>query len=154
MSGRREGSVALALLALAAVALLAIELSKGGLSYGESTAADPCEARAPYPGEGFDATLQRVVLDGIDGAACKLGTTREELVLSFNPSFGVNVRWDRATMERAVRAGLLGAVDDAEKRGNLGGLEAVLLRELIRRAPVELLLEGGIFRAERTGARA
>ena len=145
MSGRREGWVAFALLALAAVALLAIELAKGGLSYGESTVADPCEARAPYPGEGFDATLQRVVLDGLDAAACKLGATREELVLSFDPSFGVNVRWDRATAERAVRAGLLSAVDDAEEQGSLGGLEAVLLREVIRRAPIMLLLEGGIF---------
>jgi hypothetical protein len=145
VTGRREGWVALALLGLAAVALLAIELAKGGLSYGESTTADPCEARAPYPGEGFDATLQRVVLDGLDAAACGLGATREEIVLSFDPSFGVKVRWDRATVERAVRAGLLGAVDDAEKRGSLGGLEAVLLREVIRRAPIELLLEGGIL---------
>jgi hypothetical protein len=145
VSGRREAWVALALLGLAAIALLAIEVAKGGPSYGQSTAVDPCQARAPYPGEGFDATLQRVVLDGLDAAACKLGTTREELVLSFDPSFGVKARWDRATVERAVRAGLLGAVDDAEKRGSLGGLEAVLLREVIRRAPIELLLEGGIF---------
>lgn len=145
MSGRRKGWVALALLGLAAVAFLAIELARGGLSYGESTAANPCEARAPYPGEGFDATLQRVVLDGLDAAACKLGTTREELVLSFDPSFRVDIRWDRATVERAVRAGLLGAVNHAEERGSLGGLEAALLREVIRRAPIEPLLEGSIF---------
>jgi hypothetical protein len=125
---------------------LVTEFANGGLSYGESTAANPCEARAPYPGRGFDATLQRVVLDGLDAAACKLGATREELVLSFDPSFGVNVRWDRATAERAIRTGLLGAVDDAEKRGSLGGLEAVLLREVIRRAPIDLLLEGGVLR--------
>jgi hypothetical protein len=143
VSEGRRGWVTLALLGVAAVALLAIELAKGGLSYGRSMAADPCEARAPYPGKGFDATLQRVVLDGLDGAACKLGTTREELILSFDPSFGVNVRWDRATAERAVRAGLLGAVDDAEKRGSLGSLEALVLREVIRRAPIDLLLEGG-----------
>jgi hypothetical protein len=146
VSRRRGGWVALGVLGLAAVALLVTEFANGGLSYGESTAANPCEARAPYPGRGFDATLQRVVLDGLDAAACKLGATREELVLSFDPSFGVNVRWDRATAERAIRTGLLGAVDDAEKRGSLGGLEAVLLREVIRRAPIDLLLEGGVLR--------
>jgi hypothetical protein len=143
VSERRQGWVALALLGLAVVALLALELGKGALSYGESTVADPCEARAFFAGKGLDATLQRIVLDGLDGAACELGTTREELVLSFEPSLGAAVRWDRATMERAVRAGFLGAIDDAEKRGSLSELEAVLLREIVRRAPIQWPIEGG-----------
>jgi len=143
VSERRQGWVALALLGLAAVALLAVELGKGALSYGESTVADPCEARAFFPGEGLDATLQRIVLDGLDGAACELGTTREDLALSFEPSLGADVRWDRTTIERAVRAGLLGAIDDAKERGSLGDREAVLLREIVRRAPLQWLIEGG-----------
>lgn len=143
MSKRRQGWVALGLLGLAAVALLAVELGKGALSYGESTVANPCRERAAFPGEGLDATLQRIVLDGLDGAACELGATREELVLTFAPSVGADVRWDRPTVERAVRAGLLRAVDDAEERGSLGGLEARVLREVIRRVPLELLIEGG-----------
>jgi hypothetical protein len=140
---RRQGWVALGLLGLAAVALLAVELGKGALSYGESTVADPCGERASFSGQGLDATLQRIVLDGLDGAACELGATREDLVLTFAPSVGADVRWDRPTIERAVRAGLLRAVDDAEERGSLGGLEARVLREVIRRVPLELLIEGG-----------
>jgi hypothetical protein len=143
MSERRQGWVALALLGLAAAALLAVELGKGALSYGESTVVDPCAGRASFPGEGFDATVQRIVLDGLDGAACELGATREELVLSLDPSFGAPVRWDRPTIERAVRAGMLRAIDDAEERGSLGGLEARVLREVVRRAPLEWLIEGG-----------
>ena len=37
------------------------------LTYGESKVADPCEQREALPGEGFQATLQRIVLDGLDG---------------------------------------------------------------------------------------
>lgn len=151
MSERRQGWLALGLLGLAAVALLAVELGKGALSYGESTVADPCGKRASFPGEGFDATLQRIVLDGLDGAACELGATREELVLSFDPSLAGDVPWDRPTIERAVRAGLLRAVADAEERGSLGDIEARLLRELIRRVPIELLIEGGTSLADLLG---
>jgi hypothetical protein len=151
VSERRQGWVALALLGLVTVTLLAVELGKGALSYGESNVADPCEGRASFPGEGFDATLQRIVLDGLDGAACELGATREELVLSLDPSFGAEVRWDRPTIERAVRAGLLRAVDDAEERGSLGEAEARILREVVRRAPLEWLIEGGSSLAELLG---
>jgi hypothetical protein len=147
----RHGWVVLGLLGLAAVALLAVELGKGALSYGESTVSDPCEGRASFSGEGFDATLQRIVLDGLDGAACELGATREELVLSFDPSLGANVPWDRPTIERAVRAGLLRAIDEAEERGTLGGLEARILREVVRRAPLEWLIEGGTSLADLLG---
>ncbi|MGH2995419.1 MAG: hypothetical protein ACRDON_11720 [Gaiellaceae bacterium] len=151
MSEHRQGWVALGLLGLAAVALLAVELGKGALSYGDATVADPCEGRVAFPGEGFDATLQRIVLDGLDGAACELGATREELVLSLDPALGADVRWDRPTIERAVRAGLLRAVDDAEERGSLGELEARVLREVVRRAPLDWLIQGGTSLADLLG---
>jgi hypothetical protein len=139
----RQGYLGLALLALAAAILLAVELANGALDYGASTAADPCEPREPYPGDGFDATLQRIVLDGLDGAACELGTTREELVLSFDPQFGGEVEWDQETLEQALRSGLLEAIDDAEDRDSIGGLEATILREVVERAPLDWLIEGG-----------
>jgi hypothetical protein len=138
----RQGYLGLALLALAAAILLAVELANGALDYGASTAADPCEPREPYPGDGFDATLQRIVLDGLDGAACELGTTREELVLSFDPALGEDVEWDRETIEQAVRSGLLEAIDDAQEREGIGRIEALILREIVRRAPLDLLFEG------------
>ncbi|HWB56929.1 MAG TPA: hypothetical protein VG479_08350 [Gaiellaceae bacterium] len=143
MSRRAQGLVGLAVLAAAAVVLIAVELSQGASSFGESKAADPCADRAPYPGSGFDATVQRIVLDGLDGAACELGTTREELVLAFDPALGADVQWDKETIERAVRSGLDEAIDDAEARGDIPGLAATLLREVVARAPIDWLIEGG-----------
>jgi len=144
MSRRRQGWIALGVLGLAAVALIAVELSKGALDYGESTEVDPCtDERPPFPGDGFDATVQRIVLDGLDGAACELGATREELVLAFDPSLGDEVRWDEETIERAVRSGLLRSIDDAEERDDIGGIPATILREVVERAPLDLLIRGG-----------
>ena len=143
MSRARQGYLALAALLVAGVVLIAVELSNGALDHGESTAADPCVDRPPFPGDGFEATLQRIALDGLDGAACELGTTREELVLSFDSQLGDDVEWDEETLEQALRSGLEEAIDDAEERGTLGGLEATILRELVSRAPLDWLLEGG-----------
>jgi hypothetical protein len=142
---RRQGWIALGVLGLAAVALIAVELSKGALDYGESTILDPCtDERPPFPGDGFDATVQRIVLDGLDGAACELGATREELVLAFDPDLSDDeVRWDQETIERAVRSGLLRSIDDAEERDDIGGIPATILREVVERAPLDLLIRGG-----------
>ena len=93
---------------------------------------DPCAPRLSFSGEGLDATMQRIVLDGLDGAACELGTTREELVLSLAPSSDVEpLPWDDDTIELAVRSGLLESIDDAEHRGSLNGFVAVVLRQIV-----------------------
>jgi hypothetical protein len=130
------------LLACAAV-LLAGELAAGALDYGHTAARDPCGEHAPRPGHGVDAALQRIVLSGLDGAACELRMTREELVLSLSPRTGTRRRWDPATIQRAIRSGLRRAVDDAQERGTLGETEAEVLRAAIDRLPIRLLLEGG-----------
>jgi hypothetical protein len=143
VSRTRQGYVGLGALLVVAVVLIAIELSRGALDFGESTAADPCAQREPFPGDGFEATLQRIALDGLDGAACELDTTREELVLSFDSELGGDVEWDEETLERALRSGLEEAIVDAEERGSIGGLEASILREVVSRAPLDWLIEGG-----------
>ncbi|HEX6231319.1 MAG TPA: hypothetical protein VF029_06365 [Actinomycetota bacterium] len=142
---RRPPLAVVALLALfvAAGALVAAELAAGALDVGSLAVRDPCEPRPPYPGTGIDATVQRIVFDGVDGAACELGTTREELVLALAPSSGRPIEWDDATIERAVRAGLLRSIDDAERRGTLSALVATVLRELAERAPIWWLVDGG-----------
>jgi hypothetical protein len=139
----RQGYLGLGALLVVAVVLIAIELGRGALDYGESIAADPCAPREPFPGDGFEATLQRIALDGLDGAACELDTTREELVLSFDSELGGDVEWDEETLERALRSGLEEAIVDAEERGSIGGLEARILREVVSRAPLDWLIEGG-----------
>jgi hypothetical protein len=142
---RRAAAIAaLALAAAAATALLAVEVANGAADAGALAVRDPCAPRRAYPGQGIDATVQRVVLDGLDGAACELGTTREELVLSLAPRTGAAPGpWDDATIERALRAGLLEAVDDAEQRGSLNGLVAAALRQVAQHAPVQWLVDGG-----------
>ncbi|MGZ5351831.1 MAG: hypothetical protein ACXWYN_01815 [Actinomycetota bacterium] len=135
---------ALAALLVASVALVALELATGASGAGALAVRDPCRAHPAFPGQGFDATLQRIVLDGLDGAACELGTTREEMVLSLAPRVdGRTVRWDDETIERALRAGIGEAIDDAEQRGSLNALVAVVLRQLVERAPVQWLIDGG-----------
>jgi hypothetical protein len=128
-------------LLLAGVALVAIELGMGALSEPSPKIADPCQPREGRSG-GFDATVQRIVLDGLDGAACRLHTTREELVLSIGGSELAPRRWDEHTIEVALRAGLVHAVDQAEHRGDVPGFLAPALRGLVQRLPLEQLIRG------------
>ena len=129
----------------AAVVLLAVELGMGAWSFGTTKSANACTARSSYPGGGLDAAVQRVILDGLNGAACELHTTREELVLSLRPSSARRIRWDSETIERAIRVGLLRAIDQAEARGDLPGFVASVLRAAARHAPVQVLINGGSY---------
>jgi hypothetical protein len=140
---RRNAILVLFALFVAAAVLVGVELARGAVDAGALAAQDPCQPREAFPGEGFDATLQRIVLDGLDGAACRLGTTREELVLSLSPASGVQIEWDDATIEEALRGGLLEAISDAEDRGSLNAIAAVVLRQLVEHAPVQWLVDGG-----------
>jgi hypothetical protein len=140
----KGAAVLLALLA-AAVALIGVELGKGAAQSVSPPLANPCRARSPFPGGGVDAAIQRIVLDGLDGAACKLGTTREKLILSLEPATGVRIEHaDRSMVEAAIRAGLLRAVDEAERRGDLPGFLATVARRVIETAPIDSLIRGGI----------
>ena len=144
MKSTATGIAALLALLLAGAALVVVELANGAADAGELGVRDPCELRPPFPGQGLDATLQRIVLDGLDGAACELGASREELVLALEPSSTTEpIRWDDETIERALRAGLLEAIDDAEQRGSMNAIVATILREVVERAPVQWLIDGG-----------
>lgn len=65
----------------AAAALLGAELGAGGLGYGSGRLHDPCKPRTALAGRGVDPTAQRFVLRGLDALACRLGRSREQLVL-------------------------------------------------------------------------
>ena len=142
MTARLRGASAiLAALLVAAGILVAVELGMGAIDSGPAVA-NPCKARAPFPGGGVDAAIQRIVLNGLDGAACRLHTTREELILSLRSSGG-SIHFDKYTTEVAVRAGLLRAVDEAERRGEIPGFLAPIARRLIRSTPIDKLVQGG-----------
>jgi hypothetical protein len=131
----------IAALAAAALLLLVVELALGARDYGTVELGAPCRQHALFEPGGLDGTVQRIVLQGLDGAACRLGTTRERLLLSLSPSskgrFG---SWTDSEIETAVRASLTTAIDEADRRGDLNGLESRLLRELVQRAPVDLIV--------------
>jgi hypothetical protein len=133
-------SPALAALVAASVVLLALELGLGALDSGEYQPSDPCTTVARFEGSGVDAAVQRVLLSGLNGAACELGTTREELVLSFSDATPTErIPWTRERGEDAVRAALVRAADDARARGELGAAEALVLREVAERLPLDLV---------------
>jgi hypothetical protein len=144
---RRAARWATGLVALSVagvVALVGAELAGGARDLGRRQYVVPCDAPGdPFPqGTGLDGVLQRITLSAVNGAACELGTGREELMLSLSPDSGFDdlVTWDEATLEEALRAGFDRAVDDAADRGDLPGWAAALLGPLLQRAPIDWLL--------------
>jgi hypothetical protein len=112
-------NVRAALLPAVAVALvgglLGVQVANGGGDFVPARSADPCAARVVAPlATGIEALTERVVLLGLDGAACRLGISREALVLKLATNRG------RSPADiRALRAGLLGAVDRMKADGSL-----------------------------------
>jgi hypothetical protein len=130
----------LVLLALA-VAFLIVELSLGAVHFGQAKLADPCTSKPAFEGGGLDGEIQRFALSGLNGAACKLHTTREELVLSFVPAAETKrVRWDRQTIEDALRAGFDQAFEDTQRRGVAGFVIGHIL-EIVVGAPLNYFLD-------------
>jgi len=141
---RTAGVMALAALLIAGVALIVVELTQGARTYGEVDLQDSCEPREQFEGEGIEGTLQRVALDGIDGAACSLELGREEFILSFVPDVAPEeVEWTDELIVEALRGSFSRAIDEARGRGTLGGLPADVLKRALDRAPLDLLVDGG-----------
>ncbi len=141
---RRQAGLALAALAAAAVVLVVVELALGAIHFGETRIADPCTAKPELHESGIggaiDAEVQRFALAGLNGAACTLRTTPEELVLSFVPAAGTKtIRWDRKTIEDALHAGFDKAFDEVESQGIAGLVIGRILRTIVG-DPLEYLL--------------
>jgi hypothetical protein len=141
---RRALPVAVALVAVAAVAVPYLAL--GGASYEPTPVADPCRTRDWRDPGSLERVLEQVVLSGLDGAACELRVSREDLVLALQDEasldeFAAEHELSRADAERAVRSGLLRAVDDAQEAGALSGLVAGLVRSAVERVPPHLALD-------------
>jgi len=131
------------LFVLAAV-LIGTELALGA-AHSPVRVDKPCAARALLPGHGIDAATQRIVLDGLGRAACRLGVTREELVLSLAPDTGAHVHRSRQQVERALRTGLEDALTASQQRGEIPGPLAFVLRRLVEHAPLDGLVRGQLF---------
>lgn len=135
-------------LALPAVALvlvgavLGVQLGNGGGSYEPLRPADPCvERTVTSQSDGIDGLTERLVLIGLDEAACGLGVSREALTLELaQPGTRTDAQVD------ALHDGLLAAVarmsadgtlppasdlvDDALDQAELNGLLETLIRAL------------------------
>jgi hypothetical protein len=126
-----RGRMILALLGTAAVALIVLELAAGAISFGQPHLADPCTASSRQTGSGVSGVVERFARATLNGAACKLHTTREELVLSFVPAAGTRrIRWDRATLDTALRAGLDRAAHEIAGNGIAGAALAFTLEKV------------------------
>lgn len=104
---------AVALVLVAGV--LGIQVAHGGGSYGPLRPADPCMARTVTSrAGGIDGLTERLVLLGLDGAACRLHVSREALTLELaqpGPRSDAEIA--------ALRAGLLDAVRRMKADGTL-----------------------------------
>jgi hypothetical protein len=132
--------------AAAAVGLIVVYLALGGASYTPVAVADPCTPRDWREPEGFQEVAEQIVLSALDGVACELDVSREEVVLAFASRdslerFAREQEISEEDLDELVRSGLERAVDDAERAGALDPTVADLLRGLAARIPVEAFLD-------------
>ena len=146
MSGERRGAFLIAAAIVASLALVIAYLAAGGSSYEPAKVQDPCKPRPWRNPEGLEQIAEQFSLSALDGAACQLGVSRETLARAlatpaarerFTKRYGI----DDAELARAIRAGLLRAVDDAERAGALNPLLAAPLRAALRQLPLDQAIE-------------
>ena len=132
--------------AVVALSLAGAYAALGGGSYRPVAVADPCAERSRAGSGGITGGIERVVLSALDGAACTLGVSREQLVLALRSSsalrqFARETGIDEDEVEDAVRAGLIRAVDDADGAGTIEPATARVLRTAAERLPIGFVLE-------------
>ena len=113
---RRPPVASLPALALVLVTgVLGAQLANGGGTFEPLEPADPCAERTVTSrSEGIEGLTERLVLLGIDGAACRLNVSREALTLELaQPGPRTDAEID------ALREGLLAAVERMKDDGSL-----------------------------------
>lgn len=125
----------------ASSALVATYLALGGASYEPTAVRDPCLPREWRSPAGVDEAAEQFTLSALDGAACELRVSRERLALALatergREEFAEERGVGAAELEEAVRAGIVRAIDDAERAEALPPVVARPLRELVRLIPV------------------
>ncbi len=144
--GRLRGQVLVGLAIVASLALVGVYLAAGGSSYTPEKTQDPCKHRAWSNPRSLGQIANQFTISALDGAACQLGVSRETLAQAlatkearerFSKRYGI----DDAKLARAIRAGLLRAVDDAEEAGALSPLIAGPLRATVEDIPLDQAIE-------------
>jgi len=134
------GSIAVSLV------LVLAYLAAGGSEYAPAETQDPCEPREWRDPEGLQQIAEQFSLSAMDGAACKLGVSRETLARALATEEARQRFLERydigdAELARAIRAGLVRAIDDAEEAGALSPLLAVPMRQAIGSIPLDQAIE-------------
>jgi hypothetical protein len=154
-AGLRNGTFLILGSIAVSAALVVAYLAAGGASYAPAKTQNPCKHRAWSNPEGLQQILQQFTLSALDGAACELGVSRETLARAlatqasrerFAKQYGI----DDEELAKAIRAGLLRAVSDAEEAEALPGPLADAARSAIRSIPLDEAIElvhnaGSIF---------
>jgi hypothetical protein len=130
----------------AMLVLVGLYLALGGGDYAPAKVADPCVTRSWRSPQGFEAVAEQIVLSALDGAACQLHVSREDMVLALADS-GRRERFVRehdisnARLESLVRNGLKRSIDDAQNAGALNATLAGVLRSVVGNLPIDELLD-------------
>jgi hypothetical protein len=136
----RPPVAALPALALVMVAgVLGVQLAHGGGRFEPLHSADPCVERSVTSrASGIDGLTERLVLLGLDGAACRLHLSREALTLELaQPGPRTDAQVD------ALRAGLLDAVQRMKDDKTLPPISD-LVDEALDNADLNRFLEAAI----------
>jgi hypothetical protein len=141
----RSGTGILIASILASLALIVGYVLAGGLDFKPTPAADPCDSRVWSEPTGLEDTAQQLAFSTLDGAACDLGVSREELTRALasdeaTDEFLAENDISREQFDEAIRSGLQRAVDDAENAGAIDPLVASGIRTAIRFLPVSQLI--------------
>ena len=135
------GAIALAL------ALCGAYAAAGGTSYTPEKSRNPCEPRPWHETSGgLEGLAEQFTLSALDGAACRLGVTREQLARALatkqnRERFTKRFHIDDEKLTKAIRAGLVRAVDDAEERGKIPSFLAGPMCSMVEHVPLEQGIE-------------
>lgn len=108
------------------MAVLGVQLAAGGGRYVPLQPANPCTPRPvpPTPAQ-LEPLAEQIVLLGLDGAACRLGISRERLVLALAETRSLDPR-----ASAALKAGLVDAVDRLNREDRLPKVSQLLPQAL------------------------
>ena len=119
--------LALPLIAVVLVAaVLGVQVAAGGGHYAPLRPANPCTPRPlpPIPAQ-LEPLAEQLVLLGLDGAACRLGVSRERLVLALADTHTLTPQ-----TTAALKAGLGDAIDRLDREGRLPKVSQLLPQAL------------------------
>lgn len=145
-AGRWSGRALVIGSILASLVLVGAYLAAGGSSYEPEKVQNPCQPRPWSDPQNLGQIANQFTISALDGAACKLGVSRETLARAlatpegrerFTKRYGI----DDEKLAMAIRAGLVRAVDDAEEAGALPSLIAGPLRQTVQSIPLEQAIE-------------